>query len=122
MGIHSDHPTREEPVTMTTTRQAIILTACNQKGGVGKSTTLYHLTRAAVLAGLRVLVVDSDPQGNITSVLTEDVGETEPGLADVLSEYAPDTIADVIVPGIWDGLDVVPTTGRRSASCAISSS
>ncbi|MEV4962625.1 AAA family ATPase, partial [Microbacterium sp. LMB2-1.2] len=87
-----------------------MLTACNQKGGVGKSTTVFHLTRAAVLAGLRVLVVDSDPQGNITSVLTEDVGETEPGLADVLSEYTPDTIADVIVPGIWEGLDVVPTT------------
>lgn len=112
MGIHSYHPTREEPVSMTTQRQAIILNACNQKGGVGKSTTLYHLTRAAVLAGLRVLVVDSDPQGNITSVLTEDVGETEPGLADVLSEYTSDTITDVIVPGIWDGLDVVPTTGE----------
>lgn len=97
---------------MTTQRQAIILTACNQKGGVGKSTTLYHLTRAAVMAGLRVLVVDADPQGNITSVLTEDVGESEPGLADVLSEYTPDTIADVIVSGIWDGLDVVPTTGE----------
>jgi chromosome partitioning protein len=99
-------------VTDTNQREAVILTACNQKGGVGKSTTVFHLTRAAVLAGLRVLVVDSDPQGNITSVLTEDVGETEPGLADVLSEYTPDTIADVIVPGIWEGLDVVPTTGE----------
>jgi len=97
---------------MTNQRQAIILTVCNQKGGVGKSTTLYHLTRAAHLAELRVLVVDADPQGNITSVLTDDVGESEPGLADVLSDYAPDTVADVIVPGIWEGLSVVPTTGE----------
>jgi chromosome partitioning protein len=93
---------------MSATREAVILTACNQKGGVGKSTTLYHLTRAAVNDGLRVLVVDADPQGNITQVLTEGVGEEEPGLADVLSEYA----SEVIVPAIWEGVEVVPTTGE----------
>ncbi|MEU3333294.1 ParA family protein [Glutamicibacter creatinolyticus] len=97
---------------MSATREAVILTACNQKGGVGKSTTLYHLTRAAVIAGLRVLVVDADPQGNITQVLTEGVGEEEPGLADVLSEYASETLEEVIVPAIWEGVDVVPTTGE----------
>ena len=97
---------------MSAPREAVILTACNQKGGVGKSTTLYHLTRAAVIAGLRVLVVDADPQGNITDVLTEGVGEDEPGLADVLSEYTRDTISEVIVPSIWERVDVVPTTGE----------
>lgn len=91
---------------------ARIFTGCNQKGGVGKSTTIYHTARAAILAGQRVLVVDADPQGNLTSVLTEGIGELEPGLADVLSEYAPDTITDVIRPGIWAGLHVVPTTGE----------
>lgn len=40
---------------------------CNQKGGVGKSTTTFHLTRTAILAGSRVLMVDCDPQGNLTS-------------------------------------------------------
>lgn len=98
--------------TNSDTRQAMILAACNQKGGVGKSTTIFHLARAAVLAGLQVLVVDADPQGNITSVLTDDVGEGEAGLADVLSEYTPETISDVTVPGIWPGLTVVPTTGE----------
>lgn len=97
---------------MTEPREATVLTACNQKGGVGKSTTIFHMTRAAVTAGLRVLVVDADPQGNITSVLTTDVDEGDVGLADVLSDYTSETITDVIVPGIWDGLDVVPTTGE----------
>ncbi|WP_454256795.1 ParA family protein, partial [Pseudoxanthomonas mexicana] len=46
---------------------ARILALCNQKGGVGKSTTLFQLARAAVLAGRRVLAVDNDPQGNLTS-------------------------------------------------------
>ena len=47
-----------------------VIAVCNQKGGVGKSTTVFHLARAAVVAGKRVLVVDLDPQGNLTSVVT----------------------------------------------------
>lgn len=91
---------------------ATTLALCNQKGGVGKSTTTYHLARAAVVAGLRVLAVDADPQGNLTQVITrEEVGEDEAGLAHVLSSRAEETAADVIVAGLWDGLDVLPTSG-----------
>jgi len=91
---------------------AQIFALCNQKGGVGKSTSTFHLARAAVLRGQRVLVVDNDPQGNLTSVAAaEPVGEDQAGLADVLSARAPETLRDVIVPGIWSGLDVVPTSG-----------
>lgn len=65
---------------------AQIFALCNQKGGVGKSTSTFHLARAAVLRGQRVLVVDNDPQGNLTSVATaEPVGKDQAGLADVLS-------------------------------------
>jgi chromosome partitioning protein len=91
---------------------ATIYALCNQKGGVGKTTSTFHLARAAVLAGLRVLVVDADPQGNITTVLTRDVDEDQAGLADALSERSDATLADVTEPGIWDGLSVVPTTGE----------
>lgn len=91
---------------------ARILALCNQKGGVGKSTTLFQLARAAVLAGRRVLAVDNDPQGNLTSNITaEEVDAEQAGLADVLSTRADDTMRDVIVPGLWPGLDVVPTSG-----------
>lgn len=92
---------------------ARILAFCNQKGGVGKSTTTFHLARAAVRKGRRVLVVDLDPQGNLTSVAAaEPVGDDQAGLADALSARASETIRDVIVPGIWPGLDVVPTSGE----------
>ncbi|WP_367645939.1 ParA family protein [Paenarthrobacter ureafaciens] len=91
---------------------AQIFAFCNQKGGVGKSTTTFHMARAAVLRGLRVLVVDNDPQGNLTAVAAaETVSEDQAGLADALSARAPETIPDVIVPGVWPGLDVVPTSG-----------
>jgi len=89
-----------------------VIAVCNQKGGVGKSTTVFHLARAAVVAGKRVLVVDLDPQGNLTSVVTkEPLSEDEVSLADALSARTSDRLRDVIVPGVWDGLDVAPTVG-----------
>lgn len=91
---------------------ASIVALCNQKGGVGKSTTTFQLARAAVLRGRRVLVVDNDPQGNLTSVAAgEPVDNDQAGLADALSSRAPETLRDVIVAGVWPGLDVVPTSG-----------
>ncbi|WP_313716490.1 ParA family protein [Arsenicicoccus bolidensis] len=90
------------------------LTVANQKGGVGKTTTTFHLARAAVVADQRVLVVDADPQGNFTSVgAREPLEDDEVGLADALSGRSAMTMRDVIVPGIWPGLDVVPTTGDQ---------
>lgn len=50
---------------MTTTRDALL----NQKGGVGKSTTGLHLGGALAAAGRRTLLVDLDPQGNLTQFL-----------------------------------------------------
>jgi chromosome partitioning protein len=89
---------------------------CNQKGGVGKSTTAFHLARAAVRKHLRVLVVDMDPQGNITaSIAREPLGEDAPGVADALSARTPDTLTDVIVDAVWEGADLAPTVGEALA-------
>lgn len=91
----------------------ITISLCNQKGGVGKSTTTYHLARAAILDGLKVLVIDLDPQGNITSSIARDqVSEDQAGLADVLSAHTQTPITSVTVPGLWDGLDLIPATGE----------
>ena len=91
---------------------ARIVALCNQKGGVGKSTTAFQLARAAVRAGRTVLLVDNDPQGNLTAVATQnEVSPDQVGLADVLSARTHERISDVIVQGVWPQLDVVPTTG-----------
>lgn len=88
------------------------IAVCNQKGGVGKTTTTFHLARAAVLRGKRVLLIDNDPQGNLTSVsAAEDVQEDQAGLADVLSARAPENLSQVIVEGVWPLLDLAPTSG-----------
>ena len=61
-----------------------------------------------------MLVVDLDPQGNLTSsIAAETVDEDQAGLADALSSRAPETLRAVIVPGLWPGLDVVPTAGVK---------
>ena len=89
---------------------------CNQKGGVGKSTTTFHLARAGVRKHLRVLVIDMDPQGNITvAIAKEPLAEDTPGVADALSARTRDTLADVIVPSVWLGADLAPTVGEALA-------
>lgn len=96
---------------------AQIIALCNQKGGVGKSTTTFHFARAAVQRGQKVLVVDLDPQGNLTDGIAADpVEDDQIGLADALSTRAEETMADVIVPTIWAGADLAPTAGDTLAS------
>jgi len=92
---------------------AKVIAMINQKGGVGKTTTMFHLCRAAVLSGKKVLAVDMDPQGSFTIVATaERPPEDSVGLADTLVQRNPLSIKDVMVPGVWEGLTVVPTVAE----------
>ncbi len=56
-------------------REATIITVANQKGGVGKTTTVMNLGVALVKKGKKVLLVDGDPQSNLTSYLGVTPGE-----------------------------------------------
>lgn len=95
---------------------AQIIALCNQKGGVGKTTTTYHLARAAVAAGRRTVLIDADTQGNLSHAAIAEIERGQAGLADVLTDHSDHTIADVAVPGIWEGLTVVPSTGNNLAA------
>ena len=83
--------------------------ACaNQKGGVGKTTTVVNLGTYLSLAGQRVLIVDVDPQGNATSGLGIDRGGLRGTLYDAL--MGTGSLADVVVPTAIPGLFIVPSS------------
>jgi chromosome partitioning protein len=83
--------------------------ACaNQKGGVGKTTTVVNLASYLALAGERVLAIDLDPQGNATSGLGLDRTELERSIYDAVIDDVD--LKSLVVPGPIPGLSVIPSS------------
>ncbi|WP_218925368.1 MULTISPECIES: ParA family protein [unclassified Gemella] len=85
-----------------------ILAICNQKGGVGKTTTAINL--AASLANLnnKVLIVDTDPQANATSGVGIDKNDVNKSIYDILVDEVD--INEVIKETSYKNLDIVPSS------------
>ena len=79
---------RSGDLTMPRPRKRRVFSVANQKGGVGKTTTTVNIAVALALAGLHVLVIDLDPQGNASTALGVERTAGTPSIYEVLlGEY-----------------------------------
>jgi chromosome partitioning protein len=85
---------------------AKIVSICNQKGGVGKTTTAVNLSAGLVIAGKRVLLIDTDPQANATINLLPEGHEPALTIKDV---FYGKKLNETICPSVMNGLDLVPS-------------
>ena len=83
-----------------------IITVCNQKGGVGKTTTAVNLSAFFSLAGKKTLLLDMDPQGNATSGVGIDKNKVEHTIYQALLSQLK--IKDLIEPTEIANLFIVP--------------
>lgn len=86
-----------------------VLTVANQKGGVGKTTTTVNIAAALALHGLRVLVIDLDPQGNASTALAVPHHAGTPSVYEVLVDGEPLRAAIEEVEAV-PGLACLPAT------------
>jgi len=104
-----------EPRPLERHGPARVLALCNQKGGVGKTTTAINLGAALAELGRRVLLVDFDPQGALSVGLGVNSHALDQTVYDVLMDGAV-PLTDVRLPTGIDGVDLVPSNIDLSAA------
>ena len=97
--------------------KAAVITAGNFKGGVGKSTTAATLAQGLSLRGHKVLVIDTDPQGSLTSLMgvAPETLEDEDTILTVASGDGQ-ALADAIRPTYWSNIHLIGAAPRISGA------
>ena len=108
-------PDFPEPSPLRSHGPARIIAMCNQKGGVGKTTTTINLGAALAECGRKVLLVDFDPQGALSVGLGVPTYELDVTIYNLLVERGHD-VRDVIQHTRIENLDIIPANIDLSAA------
>ena len=91
-----------------------IIAIANQKGGVGKTTTSINLSAALAAKGKKILVIDTDPQGNTTSGFGIDKNDLDNTIYELI--LGDCSIRDCIIKDAIENVDVIPSNVNLAAS------
>lgn len=109
-------PALARPLPRQAHGPAVVVALCNQKGGVGKTTSTINLGAALAESGRRVLVVDMDPQGSLSIGLGLRDMSAHLTMYQVLMSEDPEAARAAIVPTPAPDMDMLPSDIRLSAA------